>query len=267
MSHLGKQRRLARILAPGGRSVMIPMDHGVSVGPLPGLERPAVAVRHARQGGASAVVVQKGLVRTVLPELGHLGLLVHLSASTSLNPDPNDKRLVGTVEECVRLGADGVSVHVNVGAPEESRMVEDMGRVSEACDRFGMPLLAMIYPRGHEIQDPHELRYVAHVARLAAELGADVVKCPYTGSPETFRKVVEGCPVPVLISGGARMDSDLDVLRMVEGAVRAGGAGVSIGRNMWQHERPEAMCRAIADIVLDGATAEEAAARLGKARA
>ena len=266
MTNLGKQRRLQRILdAATGRCVMVPMDHGVSVGPLPGLERPALAVRHAREGGASAVVVHKGLVRTIMPELGGLGLLVHVSASTSLNPDANDKRLVATVEECVRLGADGVSVHVNVGSKEESRMVADLGAIAEACDRHGMPLLAMMYPRGHDIEDPHDLRYVAHVARLAAELGADLVKCPYTGSTESFRKVVESCPVPVLISGGAKADADLGVLKAVQGAVAAGGAGVSIGRNVWQHAHPEAMCRAVADVVLRGATAEEAAGRLRKA--
>lgn len=265
MTNVGKQRRLQRILdGATGRCVMVPMDHGASVGPLAGIERPALAVRHAREGGANVVVVHKGLVRTILPELGSLGLLVHISASTSLNPDGNDKRIVATVEECVRLGADGVSVHVNVGAKEESRMVEDLGAVAEACERNGMPLLAMMYPRGHDIEDPHDLKYVAHVARLAAELGADIVKCPYTGSTESFRKVVESCPAPVLISGGAKMDSDLHVLKVVQGAVAAGGAGVSIGRNVWQHAHPEAMCRAIGDVVLRGATAEEAAARLKK---
>ncbi|HLE96934.1 MAG TPA: 2-amino-3,7-dideoxy-D-threo-hept-6-ulosonate synthase [Candidatus Thermoplasmatota archaeon] len=265
MTSLGKQRRLARIVdGTSGRSVMIPMDHGVSVGPAPGIEDPRAAVARVREGGASAVVLQKGLVRAVAGELGRMGLLVHLSASTDLNPDPNDKRLVGTVEECVRLGADGVSVHVNVGAREESRMVEDLGRVATECDRSGMPLLAMMYPRGHEIRDPHELRYVRHVARLGAELGADLVKVPYTGSVETFREVVRGCPVPVLISGGPRVDSDAALLKTVADSVKAGGAGVSIGRNVWQHPKASEMCRAIADIVLRDATAEEAAARLEK---
>ena len=265
MTSVGKQRRLQRIFDPAsGRSVMVPMDHGVSVGPVAGIEDAARAVAAARAGGATAVVLQKGLVRHAAPELGRVGLLVHISASTDLNPDPNDKRIVGTVEECVRLGADGVSVHVNVGAKEESRMIEDLGRVAGECERWGMPLLAMMYPRGHDIRDPHDPKVVRHVARLGAELGADVVKVPYTGSSDSFREVVRGCPVPVLVSGGPRLDSDLAVLRTVADSVRAGGAGVSIGRNVWQHALPAAMCRAIADIVLNDATAEEAAARLAK---
>lgn len=264
MSSIGKARRLRRILDAAGRSVMIPMDHGVSNGPIAGIEDPRMVVQAAREGGASCVVVHKGLVRTVASDLGGLGLLVHVSASTSLNPDPNDKRLVATVEECVRLGADGVSAHVNVGAAGESRMVEDLGRISDACDRFGMPLLAMMYPRGHDIEDPTGLRYVAHAARLAYELGADVVKCPYTGSADSFREVVGAVPVPVLISGGAKSGSDAAVLRTVADAIRAGAAGVSMGRNVWQHARPAAMCRAVADVVFRGASAEEAAARLSK---
>ena len=137
-------------------------------------------------------------------------------------------------------------------------MVEDLGRVARDCERFGLPLLAMMYARGHEIQNPHDVKYIKHIARLGAELGADVVKCPYTGSVETFREVVRGCPVPVVISGGPRMDSDQAVLQMVQDAMAAGARGVSIGRNAFQHRNPEAMTRAIADVVLRGAKAADA---------
>ena len=264
MTGIGKALRLRRLAGRGGNFVMIPMDHGASVGPVAGIVDPAETVRRVQSGGATSVLVQKGLVRAVAPDLDRAGLLVHISVSTSLNPDPNDKRLVATVEECVRLGADGVSVHVNVGSPEESRMVEDLGRVATECDRYGMPLLAMMYPRGKDIRDPHDVELVKHVARLGAELGADLVKCPFTGSEESFREVVRGTPVPVLIAGGARMDSDEQVLRMVQESMRAGGRGVSLGRNVWQHPRPEAMARAIAEIVLNGADVDEALAYLRK---
>ncbi len=263
MINVGKALRIRRLLGRNGNVVMIPMDHGASVGPIAGVEDPAATVRRVQAGGATAIVIQKGLVRAVAPDLT-AGLLVHLSVSTSLNPDPNDKRLVGTVEECARLGADGVSVHVNVGAPEESRMIEDLGRVATECDRLGMPLLAMMYPRGKEIRDPHDAGLVKHVARLGAELGADLVKTPYTGSIDTFHDVVRGCPVPVLIAGGARLDSDAAVLRMVADSVAAGGRGVSLGRNVWQHPDPTAMCRAISEIVLNGADADEALTYLAK---
>ena len=258
MTQLGKALRLRRLAGRNGNVVMIPMDHGASVGPIPGVVDLADTVARVQAGGATAVVMQKGLVRHTAPVLSQAGLLVHLSVSTSLNPDPNDKRIVGTVEECVRLGADGVSVHVNVGAAEESRMIEDLGRIATDCERFGMPLLAMMYPRGKDIRDPHDVELVKQVARLGAEIGADLVKCPYTGSVDSFREVVRGCPQPVLIAGGPRMESPEAVLRMIADSVEAGGRGVSLGRNVWQHADPEAMTRAIAEIVLGGASVEDA---------
>jgi fructose-bisphosphate aldolase, class I len=260
----GVPLRLRRLADPAtGHFVIIPMDHGVSVGPIPGLEDLGQAAALASRGGATSIVAHKGMARTLdAKALGKAGLWVHLSAGTGLNPDPNDKRLVGSVEDAIAAGADGISVHVNVGAPRESAMVEDLGRVSSACRAYGMPLLAMMYARGHEIRDPHDAKHIKLIARLGAELGADVVKCPYTGNVDTFREVVRGCPVPVVISGGPRMDSDAAVLRMVQDAMAAGAKGVSIGRNAFQHARPEAMTRAIAAIVLDGANATDAAKHL-----
>lgn len=256
----GPALRLRRLADPAtGHFLIIPMDHGVSAGPIQGLEDARGAVGLAVQGGATSVVVHKGLARLLdAKALGPAGLWVHLSASTGLNPDPNDKRLVGTVEEAISAGADGISVHINVGAARESAMVEDLGRVSGRCRDYGMPLLAMMYARGPGIKDPHGVVYIEHIARLGAELGADVVKCPYTGSVDTFREVVRGCPVPVVISGGPRMDSDAAVLQMAQDAMAAGAKGVSIGRNAFQHARPEAMTRAIAEVVLHGKKAQEA---------
>lgn len=256
MTHPGIGLRLRRI-APSGRAVIIPMDHGVSSGPVPGLERPAEAVHRVVRGGATSVVVHKGLVPAIATALGDAGLIVHLSASTSLNPDSNDKRLVGTVAEAARLGADGISVHVNVGAPTESRMVEDLGQVARACGEHGMPLLAMMYPRGPGIDDPHDVDLVKHVARLGAELGADLVKCPYTGDPDSFAVVVETCPVPVVISGGPRMGSREELLTMVAGAVEAGAAGVSVGRNTFQAEDPTATVRDMRALIMEGASLEK----------
>ncbi|HWH07797.1 MAG TPA: 2-amino-3,7-dideoxy-D-threo-hept-6-ulosonate synthase [Candidatus Thermoplasmatota archaeon] len=266
MTHVGKRLRLRRLLGSDGRGVVVPMDHGVSEGPMPGLERPAETAARVVAGGADSVIVHKGLVRTLAPALGGVGFWLHVSAGTSLNPDPNDKRVVATVEEAVRLGADGVSLHVNVGAKEESRMVEDMGRLATECDRYGLPLLAMMYPRGHEVRNPHDLELVKKVARLGYELGADVLKVPYTGAPETFREVVRGVDVPVLVSGGPKAASDRDFLAMVAGALEAGGAGVSVGRNFWQHRDPTAMTRAVARLVHDRVGVEDALHEMGKAR-
>ena len=137
-------------------------------------------------------------------------------------------------------------------------MLRDFGEVAQKALEWGMPLLAMVYPRGPKIKDSYDPDIIAHCARLGAELGADVVKVSYTGSSETFRKVVEGCPVPVVIAGGPKMDSDKAVLEMVKGAIEAGGAGVSIGRNAFQHKDPRKIVRAIARIVHENISVEEA---------
>lgn len=264
MTHVGKGLRLRRLLGRDGRGVIVPMDHGVSDGPLAGLERPAETTRAVVRGGADSVIVHKGLVRSIAPALDATGLWLHVSASTGLNPDPNDKRIVASVEEAVRLGADGISIHVNVGAPQESRMIEDMGRIAAECDRYQLPLLAMMYPRGHEIRDPTDLKLVKKVARLGFEMGADVLKVPYTGSTATFREVTGCVDVPVLISGGPKAEDERAFLSHVHGAIAAGGAGVSVGRNLWQHKDPAAITRACSRIIHDQASLDEALHELRK---
>jgi DhnA family fructose-bisphosphate aldolase class Ia len=161
------------------------------------------------------------------------------------------------VERAVRVGADAVSIHVNIGAENEGEMFEAFGKVSEVADYWGMPLLAMVYPRGPKVANEKDVENVKIAARVGAELGADFVKVPYTGSPETFKDVVSGSPIPVVIAGGSRL-SDEDTLKMVEGAMQAGAAGLSMGRNAFQHEKPVRLVSAACAIVHDGKTAKEA---------
>jgi len=260
MSEIGKAVRLERIVnRKSGKTVIIPMDHGITVGPIKGLIDLPTMVNMVAEGGANAVLQQKGMVKHGHRGYGRdIGLIIHLSASTSLSSDPNDKVQVCTVEEALKMGADGVSVHINIGAKTEPAQLKILGEVAERCEFWGMPLLAMMYPRGEMIRNPYDADVVAHVARVGAELGADIVKTNYTGDPDSFSKVVEGCPVPVVIAGGPKMESDEDVLRMVEGAMQAGAKGVAIGRNVFQHENPTLITRAICAIVHEGATLREA---------
>jgi DhnA family fructose-bisphosphate aldolase class Ia len=159
---------------------------------------------------------------------------------------------VCTVEEALRLGADAVSVHVNLGDVMDTAMVRDTGEVSRECRKWGMPLVAMMYTRGEKIKNQFDVKYVKHAARVGAELGADIVKVNYTGSPDTFREVVEGCPVPVVIAGGEKVETDRDLLEMVAGALKAGAAGVSIGRNAFQHKDPIRVVQAIGRMTHEG---------------
>jgi len=257
---IGKLIRMERIMnRETGRTVIVPMDHGVTVGPIPGLIDMKTTVNQVATGGANAIVIHKGLVEGGHRRRGRdVGLIIHLSGSTALSPFPNAKTLVCTVEEALKLGADAVSVHVNIGNGSEKEMLADLGQVAHSAREWGMPLLAMMYPRGEKIQNEYDPKIIAHVARLGAELGADIIKVSYTGSVETFREVTRGCPVPVVIAGGPKMSSDKEILEMVKGAVEAGGAGVSIGRNVFQHRDPSRMVGAISLLVHENASVEEA---------
>jgi len=253
--------RLSRITREG-KMLCVPMDHGVTSGPIEGIVEIYETIKKVSRGGATAVILHKGILKN-MPEIPRIGLIMHVSASTSLGPYPNLKVLVGGVEEAVRIGADAVSAHVNVGNREEPRMLEDLGLLADECDEWGMPLIAMMYPRGEKVEDPMDPEVVAHAARIGAELGADLVKTVYTGDPDTFKRVVKGCPVPVVIAGGPKASNDREVLEMAKGAMEAGAAGVTFGRNVFQHRDPEAMTRALAKIVFEGASVDEALEVLG----
>lgn len=255
---IGKRIRMGRIMGrKSGKVVIIPMDHGVTFGPIAGLTDMRKTIHAVAMGGANAILIHKGLVETAQRNQKDLGLIIHLSASTRIAPDPDSKTMVCTVEEAIRLGADAVSVHVNLGANDEKEMLKDLGSVAEIAMEWGMPLLAMMYTRGPRVEDECDVKMVKYAARLGAEMGADIIKVPYTGSPESFREVVEGCFVPVVIAGGEKMDTDKDLLEMIRGAMVAGAVGVSIGRNVFQHKNPSKIVHAISRIVHKGSTVEE----------
>ncbi len=254
MSEMGKRIRLERIIdRKSKRTVIVPMDHGLSMGPIAGLEDMTSIINKIAAGGANAVVLHKGIIRAGHRGYGKdLGLIIHLSGSTSLGPNPNSKVPVATVEEAISLGADAVSVHVNVGAENEPEQLQALGETAEICATWGIPLFAMMYPRGPKIKNPHDPELVAHAARVGAELGADIIKTVYTGNINTFQKVIRGCPVPVVIAGGPKMATPRDVLKMAEDAIKTGAIGVSIGRNVFQHRNPTAMTQALSRIVHEG---------------
>lgn len=264
--YLGKQVRLERIVnREDRRTIIVPMDHGVTIGAVDGLMDMREAVNDMATGGADAVLMHKGLIRCSHRSAGKdVGLIVHLSASTMLTPNANTKTLVGTVEEGIRHGADAVSVHVNLGDPNERLMLADLGKVAAACDDWHMPLLAMMYARGPEVANSFDPKIVAHCARVGVELGADIVKVSYTGDIESFADVVSGCCVPVVIAGGERMDSTRQVLRMVYDSIKAGGAGVSMGRNVFQHPRRVKLMRALRAIVHENSDVDQALAIVGE---
>ncbi len=256
----GVQIRLNRILRDG-KMLCIPMDHGISNGPIEGLEDPHSIIYQCEDHGLTSVIINKGILKT-LPKPSKVGLLVHFSSSTSLSMSPNRKMLTGSVEEAIRLGADGVSLHINIGGKEEPEMLEQLGTIAHQCHQWNMPLLAMMYPRGEKIKDPHDPEIVAHVARIGAECGADIVKTVYTGDVDSFSKVVKSTPVPIVIAGGPKANSDEEILKMTEDAMNAGAKGITYGRNIFAHKNPPKMVQALAEIIFHNASSKEAAKKI-----
>jgi len=250
MTSFARSLRLQRLHRRGGGLLVVPLDHSITDGPIVGERTLDALVEEIASNGADAIVLHKGALRHVRPRsFVRTSLIVHLSASTVRAPDPDAKCLVGTVEEALRLGADAVSVHVNLGSVSEQRQLADVAKVSEACERWNMPLLAMVYPRGPKIGNPCDPELVAHAAALAVDLGADIVKTPFPGSVAALTRITAACPIPVLVAGGPRAESPNDALAKLAEAIRGGAAGVAVGRNIFSADQPGAMTKKIADIV------------------
>jgi predicted phospho-2-dehydro-3-deoxyheptonate aldolase len=260
----GKIRRLRRIMQQDNRTVIVPMDHGVTVGPIQGITNMQEITTKLLKGNADAILVHKGIAKRI--DTGKAGLIVMLSGMSNLSPNLNAKVQVCSVQEAIRIGADAVSVHVNVGAQDEDKMLQNLGKVSEECDLFGLPLLAMMYPRGPKIQNENSPEVVAHAARIGAELGADIIKTNYTGAIETFKTVVESCPVPIVIAGGPKCKSNREILQTTFDSLKAGAAGLSIGRNIFQCENPTQIVKALSTIVHENSSVEQALKVLGEKR-
>ena len=234
------------------------MDHGLTVGTIKGLENLADIVDKVAIGGANAVLMHSGMVGAGHRQYGQdIGLIIHLSGATSLTPDPNRKVLVCSVERALKMGADGVSIHINIGADEEPEMLRDAHQVVESAREWGLPLIAMMYPRGKKIKDENAPEVVNIAVRAGAELGADIVKTNYTGDIDSFRYIVKSVHVPVIIAGGPKTDTIQDLLQLVYDSIQAGGKGVAFGRNVFQAEDPIKIVKALSKIVHHNYTVEE----------
>jgi len=249
-SNFGKKIRLNRIIdKKSKRMIIIPMDHGITLGPLQGINDYHKIVDMVAKGGANSILGHTGLfLHSNYAGEREIGRILHLSASSDLSPNGNYKVIVNSVINAIKFGADGVSVHINIGNEDDSMMLEDLGEIAQECRDWSMPLLAMMYPRGDNITDEYNVENVRKVARIGAELGADIVKTNYTGSIDSFKEVVDGCPVPVIIAGGSEKNI-MELLQMTKDCIEAGGGGVSFGRNIFQSKDPVALTNAISLIV------------------
>ncbi|MFC7068022.1 2-amino-3,7-dideoxy-D-threo-hept-6-ulosonate synthase [Halobaculum lipolyticum] len=264
MEHAGLAARLDRI-STDDRILMVPMDHGITLGAVKGLKDIEGTIDAVTRGGADAVLTQKGVAPRVHANLNGAGYVVHLNASTVVGPESNDKRPTGTVKGAIRAGADAVSMHINVGSDYEPEQMTFLSELCETAGDYGVPVLAMAYARGANLEgdDPeHDAEYLGHAVRLAEECGADLVKTAYSGDSASFEHVCESTRLPVIIAGGSPV-GDLATLENVRGAMDAGAAGVSMGRTIFQHDDPEAMTRAVSAVVHEDADAEDALSASG----
>ena len=269
-TELGKLRRLRRLFhREGSRIVLVPLDDSLISGPQMGLEFLGAKLEKILRASPDAIMGFPGLFRNHGDLLANIPAILNITASTSRSHHTR-KTLVGTVMQALRLGVEAIAVHVNISSRFEPEMLAILGSVASEADNSGLPLMAIMYPRteGADKDDNYtELRkenpkqyagLVAHAARVGVELGADIIKTQYTGDPESFHSVVEAClPIPVIIAGGPALPME-SMLQMAFGSIRAGGSGVSFGRNVFSRVHPVAYIDALKSIVHDNMTPTEA---------
>jgi len=266
----GKEIRMTRLFnLKSKRMVLVTMDHGICINPIKEIGDPVKVVRTIVEAGVDAMLLTPGIAKLAYHELlGKASLMVRIDGTaTSIGPDLTNDELICSVESALSLGADAVATFGVIGVPREAQLSHKIGQVSEECERLGIPQMTEMIPRDilkHQFADrakrewPSDPEIVKYSARVAAELGADIVKGYYTGDSETFREVIEYCPVPyVVLSGPASNDPEV-FLQFVREAMDCGARGVSVGRNVWTYKDPTAISKAICRIVHDDTSTEEA---------
>lgn len=274
MTSLGKRKRLQRLFnQKSKRVVIVPVDDSLLAGPEGGLRDIQTLLQEITQGPADAIMGFPGLFQRNEMNLIATSNILNLTASTTRSLHTR-KVLVATVEQALRLGMDAVGVHVNVSSKYETEMLKNLGEVSRECERTGMPLLGIMYPRTERVDGTDdnylELRkespegytqLVRHAVRVGVELGVDIIKTQYTGNSDSFQTVVEcSFGVPIVIAGGPKIHVR-DMLKNAFDATRVGGAGVSFGRNIFNRDKPSQYIRALRLIVHDNASVDEAMAK------
>lgn len=260
---LGKQIRLERLRnRRSGRILTIAVDHAPSYGVLRGLEDICPAVDRLAAAGPEAMVMMKGTAERCFSHCGAAGRVALILKSSTLSPyHPTHDVWVGSVDDALALGADAIAMALTVGSSHQAQLLANLAALVREAERAGLPVIVHAYPNG-ELVPPGEVYTAARVgyaARLAMELGVDIVKTFYTGSAESFAQVVAMAgPAQVVAAGGPRLETDAEVLTMAFNVVQAGGAGVTFGRNVWQAADPAALIGALQHVLHEGILVEHA---------
>lgn len=250
----GLQNRLARIIRPtDGHTVMLAADHGYFLGLTSKLEIPRKTLEPLLPY-ADAVMVTRGVVRTSIDPGTNVPIVLRVSGGASvLNEDLSREAITTSMAEAVRLNASAVAMSIFVGAPHEHESLVNLGELVNQGEAHGVPVLA-VTAVGKELEK-RDVRYLGLACRIAAEFGAHFVKTYYC---EDFSKVVESCPVPLVVAGGPKLETELDALQLAYDAIREGARGVDMGRNIWQSPNAVGMIRGIRAVVHERATPKEA---------
>lgn len=259
MSEIGKEVRLSRLFnKKSGNSVMVAMDHGAVIGPVKGIIDPNKTVSILAKEKPETFFMPVGILKKVYKNFitNDIPYIAAIDTCTFMGPEPDYFYVSDTVEHAMAYGATAVSAHILVGPEKTTDMMKGLAQIARDCDDLGMPLLAIMYPWGFD--NNFDVKYVKWAARIAAELGADLVKTFFTGSKESYQEVIESSPLPVLLSGGDKTDNPLAFLEILKTCIDTGAKGVAVGRNVWQDEDPARILRAVMKVVHEGLTPEEA---------
>ena len=247
----GIENRLSRIFKPKtGKTVMLAVDHGYFQGPTTGLKDLKKTVSPLIPY-ADCLFITRGMLRACVDPGSDASICLRVSGGPSILGELSNEDITTSMEEAIRLNAFGVGMSIYVGASNEDRTISNLGRLVSEAERYGMPVLA-VTAVGKEMA--RDARYLALACRIAAEIGARFVKTYYC---EGFNKVVEGCPVPIVMAGGKKIP-EKEALQMTANAIKEGASGVDMGRNIFQSDNPVGMIQAIRAVVHDGASVEEA---------
>ena len=250
----GMKNRLAQLIQADGKALFLPIDHGYFQGPTHKLESPGETIKPLLPY-ADALMLTRGVLRNCVDPANTKPVILRVSGGASVvGEDLANEGLTTSIREIVRLNASAVSMSVFVGSKYEHQSLINLTKLVDECEDYGIPVMA-VTAVGKELEK-REARYLALCCRIAAELGARVVKTYYC--TEKFEKVVEGCPVPVVIAGGPKVDSEMEVFEFIYDGMQKGAIGVNLGRNIWQSEHPVAIIRAIRAIIHDNYTPKEA---------
>lgn len=251
-------RRFHQLFGADGRSVVVAMDHGTTDGAVPGFEHPEQVLEQVIAGGADAILTSIGIARHFSKQLKDVGLIIRCDGATSpLLERPRE--LLIDVDEVLRVGADAAAAMYFPGTSNGHGSTVYFPRFASEAHRWNIPVMAESLPYGFEEHpNARSMKAVTDTCRMAAENGADLVKTLYTGEFESFKSVIRACYVPVLVLGGPKTNSDREFLTSIRSALDAGAAGVVIGRNVWQSPSPTAMTRALAALVHQDVSVDEA---------